>query len=125
MKRGVMNLNETALKALNFYPHYEDLLRQKAKTKTVRLGDQTSRYHRGARLRLTCGWNAENAVECGNVEVDEVRAAPIRSLRNDDLVGESPDCLTVAALPYVLSAIYRRIVTESDVVTIIGWSYLE
>jgi len=110
---------------LNFYPYYRDLLRQKRKTVTVRLGDQTSRYQKGELLTLTCGWSGNDAVELGKIKVLDIYSASIGSLKDEDLNGESPDCLTVEALPYVLSAIYRKVVSEQDIVTVIRWAYVE
>jgi len=112
-------------KTLNFYPYYEKLLKERRKTTTVRLGDQTSRYQKGELLTLTCGWAVNESVGLAKIKILDIRSAPVSSLKNEDLKGESPDCLTVEALPYVLSAIYRRVVSEHDTVTVIRWAYLE
>ncbi len=111
--------------SLNFYPYYEHLLKERRKTKTVRLGDQVSKYHNGAIVKLTCGWNPTDAVVLAKIKIMDVFSAPIASLKDEDLLGESPDCLTVVAVPYVLSAIYRKVVNESDVVTVIRWAYVD
>jgi len=118
-------MNLGSADSLNFYPYYEHLLREKRKTRTVRLGDQTSKYRKGTVVGLTCGWTATHAVVLGNIRIVDVFCVPIRSLKDTDLEGESPDCLSVAAVPYVLSAIYRKIVTDSDHVTVIRWDYVE
>jgi hypothetical protein len=111
--------------SLNFYPYYEELLRRKQKTKTIRLGDQTSKYTIGKHLTLTSGWNSTDIVEVGSIEVLDCYSKPIRSLTDSDLQGESPDCLKAQAVPFVLSAIYRRVVSEDDLVTVIRWTYVE
>jgi hypothetical protein len=110
---------------LNLYPYYEKLLREKRKTRTIRLGDQTSKYRRGQLFTLTCGWTPEQSSKLGKIRVLDVCSTQIKSLRDADLEGESPDCLRVAAIPYVLSAIYRKVVLENDIVTVIRWSYLD
>jgi hypothetical protein len=110
---------------LNFYPYYEQLLREKRKTRTVRLGDQTSKYRKGTMADLTCGWNPTDSMMLGQIRITDVFCVPIKSLKDVDLEGESPDCLSVAAVPFVLSAIYRKIVTQSDLVTVIRWDYVE
>lgn len=112
-------------KTLNFYPYYEKLLKQRRKSTTVRLGDQTPRYKKGELLTLSCGWAVNESVELAKIKILDIRSAPISSLKDEDLKGESPDCRTVEALPYVLSAIYRRVVSEQDLVTVIRWAYLE
>jgi len=116
-------MNLTA--SLNFYPYYEKLLREKRKTRTIRLGDQTSIYAKGRLLTLTYGWTPRKAKVLGRIKVLDVFSAPIRSLKDSDLEGESPDCSRVEAIPYVLSAIYREVVSEDDMVTVIRWAYVE
>jgi hypothetical protein len=45
-------------------------------------------------------------------------------MEKDDLLGESPDCTKKEAIPFVLSAIYHKVVTDEDYVTIIKWKYI-
>jgi len=111
--------------SLNFYPYYEKLLKEKRKTKTIRLGDCAAIYPKERLLTLTCGWTPRKASVLGQIKVLDAFSKPIKLLRNEDLKGESPDCLTVEAIPYVLSAIYRKVVTENDIVTVIRWAYVE
>ena len=125
--RSIICLSEQNMNfdsSLNFYPYYEELLRAKQKTKTVRLGDQTSKYPIGKSLILTCGWEPSETVEVARVEVLDCYSKPIRSLTDSDLEGESPDCVKVQAVPFVLSAIYKRVVSEDDIVTVIRWTYV-
>lgn len=97
----------------------------RVKTKSIRFGDASKRYERGKILTLTCGWNEQEATELGKIKVLDVMVAPIRNLKDSDLVGESPDCLTVEAVPYVLSAIYRKVITKDDIVTLVRWDYID
>lgn len=120
---GRLSIDLTA--SLNFYPYYEKLLRERRKTKTIRLGEQTSRYPKEKLLTLTCGWTPRKASVLGQIKVLDSFSAPIRSLKDADLEGESPDCLRVEAIPYVLSAIYGKVVTEDEMVTVIRWAYVE
>jgi hypothetical protein len=124
-QKNVIPVSSDTNGSLNFYPYYESLLKQKLKTKTIRLGDQTSKYHKGSIIKLTCGWNPQEAVLLGDVRIVEVLSEPIGALKDEQLDGESPDCQTVAAVPFVLSAIYRKVVTESDIVTVIRWTYVD
>jgi hypothetical protein len=112
---------------LNFYPYYEQLLRRKEKYATVRLGDRRSAYHVGDVVTITIGWNEKNESDITPVckaQIIDVIYKPVKDIREDDLEGESPDCYSKESLPYVLSAIYRKVVTENDFVTIIRWKYL-
>jgi hypothetical protein len=120
-----MSHGMSSVHSLNFYPYYEHLLKERRKSKTLRLGDQTSKYHKGALVELTCGWDPTEAIVLGQIKITDVFSVPIASLSDEDLVGESPDCLSVAAVPYVLSAIYRKVVNESDIVTVIRWAYAD
>ncbi len=110
---------------LNFFPYYEDLLKRRLKTKTIRLGDESWKYKKGQVLNLTCGWNESQSLALGRVMITGVWVAPISSLKDSDLDGESPDCLTTKAVPYVLSAIYRQIVSPKDTITMLQWAFVD
>ena len=112
---------------LNFYPYYEQLLRRKEKYTTIRLGDRRSDYHVGDIVTITIGWNEKsesNITPICKAQIIDVMYKPVKNIIVDDLKGESPDCSLKESIPFVLSAIYRRVVTEKDYVTIIRWKYL-
>jgi len=111
---------------LNLYPFYEKLLREKKKSVSIRLGDQRSKYHVGEEVDLTAGWNLDgNGSFIDRVVITNVDFKRIREIVKSDIEGESPDCSNKKQIPYVLSAIYRKVVSEQDYVTIIRWKYLE
>jgi hypothetical protein len=114
------------MSTLNLYPYYEKLVREKKKYATIRLGDQRSKYRIGQRVNLTLGWENNNEKRLiDRVEITSVHFKRIKNIVKSDLKGESPDCLNKCAIQYVLSAIYRKIVSEEDYVTIIKWKYLK
>lgn len=113
--------------SLNFCPYYEQLLRRKEKYTTIRLGDRRSDYRVGDIVTITIGWNEQDESDItwiGKAQVIDVMYKPVKDITIDDLEGESPDCSSKQSVPYVLSAIYRRVVTDNDFVTIIRWKYL-
>jgi len=115
------------MNTLNFYPYYEQLLKRKEKSTTIRLGDKRSEYRVGDIVTITIGWNEKSqhdVTEICKAQIISVLYKTIKNITENDLKGESPDCFSKESLPYVLSAIYRRAVTENDFVTIIHWKYL-
>lgn len=113
------------INTMNLHPYYEKLLREKRKTKTIRLGNQISKYEKGQLFALTCGWTPEQSSEVGKIRILDAYSTQIKSLKDTDLEGESPDCARVDAVPHVLSAIYRKVVSENDIVTVVRWAYVE
>ena len=109
--------------SLNLYPFYEKLLRERKKCVTVRLGDQRSKYRVGQEVDLTVGWNEEEARLIDRAIITNVDFKRIKKIVETDIDGESPDCSSKKTIPYVLSAIYRKVVSEQDYVTIIRWKY--
>lgn len=112
---------------LNFHPYYEQLLRKKEKFTTIRLGDRRSEFHVGDIVTITIAWddsNEKNIMSINNVKIIDVVYKQIQNITDNDLIGESPDCISSKALPYVLSGIYRTLVKDNDFVTILRWKYL-
>ena len=110
---------------LHFYPYYESLLRKRKKWTTIRLGNECDKHHTGDVVTITIGWSEDNAVPICKAQITDVIYKKIKDITPEDLKGESPDCQRKVAVPYVLSAIYRKTVTNDDFVTIIHWSYRE
>lgn len=108
---------------LHFYPYYESLLRKRKKWTTIRLGNDCDKHHKGDIVTITIGWNEDNAVPICKAQITDVTYKKIKDITAKDLKGESPDCQRKVAVPYVLSAIYRKTVTNNDFITIIHWSY--
>jgi len=112
------------LKRLNFFPHYKTLLEKGLKNTTIRLG-VNNRYEKNDIVSITVGWSEDNSEEVGFAKIVSVAHKKIKDLSEDDLEGESPDCSNKAVVKYALSAIYRKVVSEEDDITIIKWEKTE
>src|SRR2546427_539249 len=108
---------------LNFFPQYEELLSSKMKSATVRLGDARLRFHIGQRVLITVGWDQKNGKIVTYGILNELFVKRLKDITDRDLLGESPDCVNRDAVKYVLSSIYRTVVTDNDYVSVIKWQY--
>lgn len=78
----------------------------------------------GEEVLLTVGWPEKDEFQSLHTATIEATYDRVLSLLSaEDLRGESPDCLTTEAVPFVLGAIYRRIFNQDDVVTIIKFRH--
>lgn len=118
-------MQESSIKVLNFFPFYANLIRDKKKTTTLRLGNKCSLYKAGEQMDITIGWDLKNVERLGKIVITEVILKKIKDLTTVDLVGESPDCLIPDAVKYCLGAIYRKDVNEEDIVTIVKWEFAD
>lgn len=110
------------MKRLNFFPYYEDLLRERLKTTTFRVGSRPP-YMRGEQVMLTVGWREDEGVELHRAHVTDIYNRKVKDLKPLDFEGESPDCQEPAATRLVLSAIYRTIVHEDDEIWIVKFEH--
>jgi hypothetical protein len=109
---------------LNFYPYYQELLEKVAKNTTIRLG-LNSKFEIGDIVKITSGWSEVNSNNIYLARITSVIHKKLSEITAIDLEGESPDCTNKEAIPYVLSAIYRQLVTKESIVTIIKWKKIE
>jgi hypothetical protein len=73
---------------------------------------------------LTVGWPEEKHFEeLHTATIESVQKKRLAELTENDLAGESPDCLAVDAVPYVLGAIYRKVLTVDDAVVVIKFRH--
>ena len=73
---------------------------------------------------LTVGWPDEKHLEeLHTAIIESVQEKQLSELSENDLAGESPDCLAVNAVPYVLGAIYRKVLSLDDSVVIIKFRH--
>lgn len=107
-------------KKLNFFPYYMPLLEKGLKTTTIRLGTN-EKFHKDDLVTITIGWSEKESEPLNMVRILGVMLKKVKDLSEEDLEGESPDCSHKEAVEYVLSAIYRKIVSKEDYVTIIKW----
>lgn len=110
------------MKQLNFFPYYRELLRSKVKTTTLRL--HSPGVNEGEEVMLTVGWEEPSAAELHGARVENVYQRRIGDLTDGDLAGESPDCLNPASALYVMSCIYREVLSEDTNVWVVKFSHL-
>lgn len=112
----------TKMKRLNFFPYYEELLASRVKTTTLRL--HPPGIEQGEEVMLTVGWDEPAATELHAASVETVYERRLGDLNDHDLAGESPDCLSAASALYVMSCIYRQILSEETTVWVVKFSHL-
>lgn len=111
------------MKRLNFYPYYKELLTQRAKTTTLRLNPVD--LLPDERVVLTVGWTEDDSAEqLHPAKIEAVYKKRIGDLTESDLAGESPDCLTSASAQYVMSCIYREILSQDTIVWVVKFSHV-
>ena len=102
-------------KQLNFYPitaqgcNYQELIRQKKKWTTVRLGDRYAKdYQVGDLVDITCGFDPSSAQHVADGIIIRVELKKFGTIKDDDLEGKSPDSLTKPLLLSTLNTIYQE-----------------
>ena len=116
-------MSEREPKKLNFFPYYKALLATGFKNTTIRLGIN-KKFEKNDIVSITCGWSEEDSEPINLAKIISMSHKKIADVTDSDLQGESPDCTRKEAIPYVLSAIYRKLVSNQDYVTIIKWEKL-
>ena len=111
-------------KKLNFFPYYKHLLKSGLKNTTLRLGNN-NKFDKNDIVTITVGWSERNSQPLYIARILNVICRKIKDLSEEDLEGESPDCTHKDSIEYVLSAIYRRIVSREDYVTVIKWEHIK
>jgi hypothetical protein len=117
---------ERVKQILNFHPIYEELIVAKKKSTTLRFGDQREMYSVGDVIDISVGWDAsKNKVrKISRGRITYVDSKLINSITEEDVKGESPDCLNIPAIKYVLGSIYKSVLHEDDTITIIKWDFI-
>jgi len=111
------------MKVLNFFPIYRQLIQKEEKTTTIRLGDKRHEYFPNDNIEISVGWNLNSVKILKQGIIESVVIKKIKDLSPNDLVGESPDCLSTDAVKYVLGSIYKKNVSDESVISIIKWRY--
>ncbi len=111
------------MKQLNFHPQYESLLRDRKKTTTIRVGPPPD-LEPGEEVMLMVGWDENAAEPVHRARILEVYSRRITDLHRQDSRGESPDCKNVAATRLVLSCIYRRVISNDEIVHVVKFEHV-
>lgn len=90
-------------------------------TTTLRLGK--SDYASGEIVDVTVGWTEPESRILAQAEILSVYQKATEDLNSADLEGESPDCLTPAAVPFVLGCIYRQTLSGKSIVSVVKFRY--
>jgi hypothetical protein len=109
--------------ALNFYHDlYGDALKKGRKSATIRLGDKSGKYQSGQIVWVTVGQRFARRKKMFCAILDAVEVKPCGDLSPRDVQRESPELRTKEEVMTLLSRIYGRDVTESEVCTVIYFS---
>ena len=109
--------------AINFYSHfYDDQLKNRRKTATVRLGDKSHKYKKGQLVWITIGRKYGPRQKLFTAIIDSVDVKPLDDLSPRDIERENPEFRRVDEVVHLLAQIYNRPVTLQDTVTVVHFS---
>ena len=106
-------------KILNFFPYYKNLLLKGKKNTTIRLPNCNHSFTKGEIVSITTGWSEDSCIELFKAKIISIETRKINELNEEDLEGESPDCKSIDAIPYVIGCIYRKVLASSDEIKVI------
>ena len=108
---------------LNFYsPVFVDQLRKGRKTATIRLGDKSSKYHKGEVVLVTVGFQHSPREKIFEAVIDGVEVKPARELSPRDIEHDNPEFRRLDETLHFLEQIYGREVDADDIITIVRFS---
>jgi len=110
----------------NFLPIYREALLDGTKTTTVRLGDGPD-VKVDDIFNVTCGW-ADDADARELLFVAKVTYAAtkkVASIQSRELAGETPDCRRCKAVPFVVGALYHRVLTPDTLIRIVQFERVD
>ena len=110
------------MKRLNFYPFYEDYLRSREKTTTLRLNNRAS-LREGEEVIISVGWEEDKAIDLHAGIIRKVYPRRVKDLNETDLEGESPDCRSPETAKLVLSCIYKTVLNGSDEIWVVKFDH--
>lgn len=114
---------EQAMFALNFqWPQNEELLMQRKKDCTVRLGDIRDIYPENSIVWITFGPKYGPKRKLFTAMIDTVYTKEFQSLTMNDLRHQSPDITTVEELREYFERKYKQHILPDDMVTVIYFS---
>jgi hypothetical protein len=108
---------------LNFYsPVFVDQLKRGRKTATIRLGNKSSKYHKGEVVLITVGFQHAPREKIFEAVIDAVEVKRVRELSPRDIEHDNPEFRRLEETVHFLEQIYGRQVAEDDTVTIVRFS---
>jgi hypothetical protein len=110
---------------LNFYsPVFVDQLKRGRKTATIRLGDKSNKYRKGAVVLITVGFQHSPREKIFEAVIDSVEVKQVRDLSPRDIEHDNPEFRRLDEMVHFLEQIYGRKVEEQDTVTVVRFSQL-
>jgi hypothetical protein len=110
---------------LNFYsPVFVDQLKRGRKTATIRLGDKSKKYRKGAVVLITVGFQHSPREKIFEAVIDSVEVKQVRDLSPRDIEHDNPEFRRLDEMVHFLEQIYGRKVEEQDTVTVVRFSQL-
>jgi hypothetical protein len=108
---------------LNFYsPVFVDQLKRGRKTATIRLGDKSSKYHKGEVVLITVGFQHAPREKIFEAVIDAVEVKQVREISPRDIEHDNPEFRRLEETVHFLEQIYGREVEEDDTVTVVRFS---
>jgi hypothetical protein len=115
----------TGLTALNFYSAlFVDQLKRGRKTATIRLGDKSRKYKRGAIVWVTIGFRNSPREKIFSAVIEDVEVKLFKELSPRDVEHDNPEFRRIEETANFLEQIYGRPVAEDDTVTVIRFSQI-
>lgn len=109
--------------ALNFQSElHEKLLIERKKNYTVRLGDVSNIFVENSVVWVTVGKMYAPKRKLYSAFLDRVKVKQISELTKDDLGHQNPEIKSVEELIAMFEQLYKKTITEEDIVTVISFS---
>lgn len=109
--------------ALNFQAAYhEEMLRNRTKNCTVRLGDVRDTYPENSIVWVTFGKKQNPRQKLYQAIIDKVLVKHFSQLTAEDLAHQNPNIKTVDELITDFEQLYRRSITPDDYVSVVYFS---
>jgi len=113
------------LYALNFFsPAFVDQLKRGRKTATIRLGDKSTKYHRGQVVWITVGYQHSPKQKIFSAVIDDVEVKRLRDLSPRDVEHDNPEFRRLDETGNFLRQIYGREIDPEETVTVIRFSQI-
>lgn len=109
--------------ALNFLaPHHEELLLNRTKNCTIRLGDVKDTYPENSIVWITFGKKSSPRRKLYQAIIDKVLVKHFSQLTTEDLAHQNPNIKSVDELISFFEELYGRSITLDDYVSVIYFS---
>ena len=115
----------SGLYVLNFYSAvFVDQLKRGRKTATIRLGDKSRKYKRGAVVWITVGYRHQPREKIFAAVIDDVEVKKASELSPRDVEHDNPEFRRLEDSLGFLEQIYGRPISPEDTVSVIRFSQI-